>query len=84
MNVALVQLINNDYVVCDLELLEEEPCYYMKNAYVIKHNESGKLNFQKYPEFTDDEGCLMHTDKIITMVDPKPSVVEEYMKVIGE
>lgn len=84
MNVALVQLINSDYVVCDLELLEEEPCYYMKNAYVIKNNEFGELRFKKYPEFTDDEGCLMHTDKIITMVDPKPSVVEEYMKVIGE
>lgn len=84
MNVALIQLINSNYVVCDLELLEEEPCYYMKNAYTIKYNEFGELKFKKYPEFTDDEGCLMHTDKIITMVDPKPSLVEEYMKVISD
>jgi hypothetical protein len=86
-NVALVQLVNNSYVICDLELLEEEPCYYMKNAYEIK--EDPLLGFNgvqlvKYPKYTEDEGCLMHTEKIITMVDPSPKIVESYMKVIGE
>ena len=83
MNVALVQLVNSSYVICDLELLEEEPCYYMKNAYEVTED-SHDVKFTKYPKFTEDEGCLMHTEKIITMVDPSPRIVEEYMKVIGD
>lgn len=82
MNIALVQLVNNSYVICDLELLEEEPCYYLKNAYEIKESASDEVEFVRYPKFTDDEGCLMHTEKIITMIDPSPRIVESYMKVI--
>jgi hypothetical protein len=84
-NVALVQLVNNSYVICDLELLEEEPCYYLKNAYEVNESDlNNEVYFTKYPKYTEDEGCLMHTEKIITMIDPSPRIVEKYMKVIGE
>ena len=86
MNVAVLQLINDRYIICDLEMLEEEPCYYLKNSYEVIDNGYPKndVKFVKYPKFTEDEGCLMHTDKIITMIDPEPRIIELYMKVIGE
>lgn len=84
MNIAILHLVSNDYVICDLEMLEEEPCYFLKNAQRITENNKGELEFNKYPSYTEDEGCLLHTDKIITMADPEPRIVESYMKVIGD
>ena len=45
MNIKVLQLITQDYVICDLEELDEEPSVYMKNPYKIidltywEHNE---------------------------------------------
>ena len=41
MNLALVKLITNETVICDLENLPEEPCYYLKNAYT--YYDEGRL-----------------------------------------
>lgn len=96
MNIAVLQLVTKDYIICDLELLDEEPCYYLKRAHVIKrceentsslsikYNEYSYITLESYPLFTNDEGCLMHTEKIVTMVEPDPRVAELYLKVIGE
>ncbi len=35
MNVKLIQLINNDYIICEYEELDEEPSLYMKNPYKV-------------------------------------------------
>lgn len=35
MNIKLIQLINSDYIICDLEELDEEPSVYMKNPYRV-------------------------------------------------
>lgn len=45
MNIKLIQLINSEYIICDLEELDEEPSVYMKNPYRVielsywEHNE---------------------------------------------
>jgi len=35
MNIKLIQLINNDYIICEYEELDEEPSLYMKNPYRV-------------------------------------------------
>jgi hypothetical protein len=111
MNLVILELVNDKYIICDLERLDDEPSYYLKNPYIILENyaylEKNKelevtdhyvlltkkeesigvsyeyITLEKYPKFTNDEGCLMYTDKIITMVEPELKVTELYVKVIG-
>jgi hypothetical protein len=111
MNLVILELVNDKYIICDLERLDDEPSYYLKNPYVILENydyyDTDKeldviipyvllskkeertgvayeyITLEKYPKFTIDEGCLMYTDKIITMVEPELKVAELYVKVIG-
>ncbi len=121
MNVKLLLLVSNDYVVCDLEELDEEPSVYMKHPYKVdpltywdyndedKHfppdnavflrtteeknikDEKETITVQtdyaqltKYPEFTNDDDVLMRSDRIITVVDPSPEVLNLYTKLISK
>jgi len=37
MNIKVIQLITKDYIVCDLEELDEEPSVYMKNPFLVEN-----------------------------------------------
>lgn len=121
MNIKLVQLVNNDYIVCDLEELDEEPSLYMKNPYKVEpltywdYNEDDKhfppdnavylktiteknlkdgkeiitvqtdyAQLDKYPSFTNDVDILLNSDRIMTIIEPKPEIAKLYMELISE
>jgi hypothetical protein len=121
MNIKLVQLINNDYIICDLEELDEEPSLYMKHPYKVDelsywdYNEDDKhyppfnavflrkteeKNTKKgeesivvqtdyaqltpYPPFTNDTDVLLNSDRIMTIIEPKPEIAKLYMELIAE
>jgi len=121
MNVQLLLLISNDYIICDLEELDEEPSVYMKNPYKVDpltywdYNEEDKhfppenavflkateeknikdgketvtiqtdyAQLDKYPHFTNDDDVLMRSDRIITVVEPSPEILNLYTKLISK
>jgi hypothetical protein len=45
MNIKLIQLINNDYIICEYEEMDEEPSLYMKNPYKVS-----ELSYWDYDE----------------------------------
>lgn len=121
MNIKLIQLINNDYIICEYEELDEEPSLYMKNPYRVteltywdyndedKHfppdnavflrkteeknikdgNEtitvqSDYAQLENYPSFTNDIDILLNSDKIMTIIEPKPEILKLYLQLVSE
>lgn len=121
MNIKVVQMITEDYIICDLEELDEEPSVYMKNPYKIidltywEHNpddshepqqpsvflskseesstHDGKTTvttqydyalLQQYPQFTNDKDILFNSDRIMTVFDPTPEILNLYTQVISK
>ncbi len=121
MNIKLIQLINNDYIICEYEELDEEPSLYMKNPYRVveltywDYNEDDKhfppdnavflqtteeknikdekeivtvqsdyAQLLKYPLFTNDTDILLNSDRIMTIVDPLPEVLNLYVQLISK
>jgi hypothetical protein len=100
MNIKLIQLINNDYIICEYEELDEEPSLYMKNPYRVldltywDYNEQDKhfppdnavfLRITvRYPLFTDDVDILLNSDKIMTIVEPASEILTLYTQLISK
>ena len=53
-----------------------EPDCRLLNPYQI--NSDGELF--PWPEVTDQRELMIHSDSILTIVDPKPEIVEKYLK----
>jgi hypothetical protein len=114
-------MITEDYIICDLEELDEEPSVYMKNPYRIEpltyweHNEDDShtpqpqsvfLNkiiekvthegkeivttqynyavLSQYPQFTNDTDILFNSNRIMTVFDPTPEILNLYTQLISK
>jgi hypothetical protein len=53
-----------------------EPDCRIINPYQI--NSEGELT--PWPEVTDQREMMIHSDSILTIVDPKPEIVEKYLE----
>jgi hypothetical protein len=121
MNIKLIQLINNDYIICEYEELDEEPSLYMKNPYRVvdltywDYNEDDKhfppdnavflrvteeknikdgkeitsiqsdyAQLLKYPLFTNDVDILLNSNKIMTIIEPQPEILNLYTQLISK
>jgi hypothetical protein len=121
MNIKIVQMITQDYIICDLEELDEEPSVYMKNPYKIdpltywdykeedKHfppdnavflkstvesnikdgnetvtTQTDYAQLEQYPPFTNDRDVLFNSDRIMTVFDPTPEIVNLYTQLISK
>lgn len=56
-----------------------EPDCKLVNPYEI--DDEGNLSL--WPEVTDQREMLIHSDSILTIVDPKPEIVEKYLELIA-
>ena len=121
MNIKLIQLINNDYIICEYEELDEEPSLYMKNPFRVldlsywdyseqdkhfppdnavflrtteeKNIKDGKemitiqtdyAQLVRYPLFTEDVDILLNSDRIMTIVEPCPEILNLYTQLISK
>jgi hypothetical protein len=57
-----------------------EPDCRIINPYQIDGN--GYLT--PWPDVTDQREMMIHSDSILTIVDPKPEIVEKYLELTGE
>ena len=42
-----------------------------------------KLSLQKWPDYTEDEHILLHSDNLLTVCEPSDAVKSAYMKKVG-
>lgn len=57
-----------------------EPDCKLINPYQI----DSEGNLTPWPEVTDQKEMMIHSDSILTIVDPKPEIVKKYLKLTSE
>jgi hypothetical protein len=73
MNIKLIQLINNDYIICEYEELDEEPSLYMKNPYRVLDLTYWDYN-DKDKHFPPDNAVFLRTTEEKNIKDEKEIV----------
>jgi hypothetical protein len=78
-------LLNVDDVLITevVEVYAEEigdPDWMLINPFKI--DENGNLSL--WPDSTDQRKMKIHSDKVLTSVDPKPEIIEKYLKLTAE
>ena len=76
MTVKVVLLKNgnlDDYLIGDVEELDEEPSCFIENCYRII---SGEL--RPYPKYADQRDLFLTSESIFTIVDPSPEILKKY------
>ena len=78
MEIVLLLLKTGEYVLSQVETLDEEPACHLHLPYKIVN---GML--EPWPEYTVDQDVLLYTSFIATILEPDPALVEKY-KVLTE
>lgn len=81
--IKLILLMNNQILVSQIEEvpseLGEPDCKLIKPHIV---NQSSKTLSPWISDFTSDDTYMIHSDKIMTIADPKPTLLEKYQDLI--
>jgi len=81
MNLHVIELINNSFIVADVEDLDEEPSCYLKNCREIL--DDGEITLRKWPRYTDEVDTLIHSNRIVTISEPSEEITALYKKSIN-
>jgi hypothetical protein len=83
-----ILLSNNQLIIAQVFSVDADPgepnCRLM-DPYLFTLSGPSNVGFRLTPwmeEVTDTTECMIHPDKIITMRDPKPEVLQRYKKII--
>ena len=92
--IKIILLTNNKVLVSEIEEVGAEvgePDCKLTNPVVLTTTEDkitveeGKVVLTKWlSSFTKDREFMMSSDKILTMADPAPSIVEKYMDLVNK
>ena len=78
-NLKVILLKNgnlNDYLIGQLQELDEEPSVFIEQCYRIV---DGKL--EQYPKYSSQRDLFLTSESIFTIVDPSTEILGEYQKV---
>ena len=81
MNLAVALLKSGEYIIAQFEEMEYEPRVHMLRPYTISG--TAKLSLSQFPKHTEDEHILIHSDSMLTMVEPTDDLAEAYAKKLG-
>lgn len=82
MNLNVIELINNSFVVADVEDLDEEPSCYLKNCREII-DDGENITLRKWPRYTDETDTLIYSNRIVTISEPSEEIASLYKKTIN-
>jgi len=83
MNIKCLLLKVDNVIITEIEEVPSElgePDCRLINPYQI--NENSELF--PWPEVTDQREMMIHSDSILTIVEPKKEIIEKYLKLIKE
>jgi hypothetical protein len=85
MNLLLLVLKNDTYLVSLVETLEYEPNCHLQYPHTFKpYKSAGGYTFQPWPQYSGDEDILIHSTDILTICEPEDRLREAYLKKIGK
>ena len=83
MQLSLILLKNpNLSLVAQTEEMPAEPRVHLVQPYVV--GGKTKLTLTRWPDYTDDEDILLHSDSLLTVCDPTEELAKLYLKKIGK
>lgn len=84
-NLKILILKNDVILISEIEEVESElgdPNCKLINACRMYVSDANTYEMKRWPVFTDQKELMMHSDSILTIVDPKPDQIELYLKAI--
>jgi hypothetical protein len=85
MNLVLLVLKNDTYLVSLVETLDLEPNCHLQYPHTFRpYKSAGGYTFQRWPQHTGEEDILIHSTDILTICEPEDKLREAYLKKIGK
>ena len=83
MQLSLILLKHPDLsLVAQTEEMPAEPRVHLIQPYVVSGKT--KLTLTRWPDHTDDEDILLHSDSLLTVCDPSEKLAELYLEKVGK
>ena len=84
-NLKILLLKNDTILVTEIHEVESElgePDCKLVNPCQMFVSDATTYDMRRWPVFTDQRELKIHSDSILTIVDPKPDQIELYLKAI--
>ena len=81
MDLMLLVLKTGETLISATESLEHEPRCHLERPYII--GGKTKVTLTAWPPHSSDQHILLHTDSLLTVCDPSPTVRAMYLKKVG-
>ena len=81
LSIALFLLKSGTTLVAQSEQLEREPKVHLKTPYAVSGKT--KLTLTPWPDYSDDDHILLHSDSLLTCCEPLPKVKQAYLDKLG-
>ena len=82
MTIALLVLKTGQVLVSQTDELQYEPKVHCICPYLV--GGKTKVTMTPWPEYTEDDHILLHSDDLLTVCEPSPAVLEVYLKKLGK
>ena len=82
MDLMLILLKTGETIVSQSEQLEYEPKVHLEQPYLVSGKT--KVTLTAWPAHAGDQHILLHSDSLLTVCDPSPTVKALYLKRIGK
>ena len=82
MQLTLLILKDQTTLIAQSEQLEYEPKVHLERPYVV--GGKSKVTLTAWPTHSSDQHILLHSDSLLTVCEPSPSVQAMYLKRIGK
>ena len=82
MDLMLLVLKSGETLVSATEQLEMEPRCHLKQPYLV--GGKAKVTLTAWPAHAADQHILLHSDSLLTVCEPSPTVKAMYLKKIGK
>ena len=82
MDLMLLRLKSGETLVSATEQLEMEPRCHLERPYLVSGKT--KVSLTAWPEHAADQHILLHSDSLLTVCEPAPTVKAMYLKKTGQ
>jgi hypothetical protein len=85
-NVKVLILLNGNYIISEIEEVSSElgePDCKLIKPFELKKSISTEVYLESWnSDYSSQDTFMIHSDKILTIIDPKPTLLEKYQSLI--
>ena len=85
-NIKVISLLNGDIIIGSIEEVPSElgePDCKLTKPFNLKKSTNSDVYLESWnSDYSSDDVFMIHSDKILTLMDPKPTILEKYQNFI--